>query len=86
MPNSRRNKFESIEREIHALSQADDVLAEIYGDYKKLLKLAQTAANEDVDLERSIEGLEAELNAHLALRNFQFSQGTISPNWEKNQK
>ena len=40
MPHARKSPFEAIEREIFALSQADDVLAEIYRDfYQKAVDL-----------------------------------------------
>ncbi len=78
--------FEAVEREIFALSQADDVLSEIYHDYQELLNLAQTAATMDADLERSIDGLESELRAYLSMRNIKFVGGVNEMQQEKNQR
>ena len=78
--------FEAVEREIFALSQADDVLSEIYHDYQELLNLAQTAATRDADLEHSIDGLEQELRDHLSMRNIKFAVPINLQQRERNQK
>lgn len=86
MSQDRKNQFTAVEREIVALSQADDVLAEIYRDYQELLNLAQMAATRDEDLERSIDGLESELRAHLSMRNIKFAGDVNAMQREKKQR